>query len=114
AVILPAKLLDAFQETELDHVLLHELAHIARRDDWTNPAARLASALFVFHPAALWVLRRIDREREISCDDWVVSMTGSARPYATSLTRLFELCRGRNRMLLASGMAHRGSQLGER
>ena len=114
AVILPPSLLDEFGEADLDHVLLHELAHVARRDDWTNLAARLAGSFLVFHPAAMWILRRIDREREISCDDWVVTMTGSARPYATSLTRLFELCRSRNRMLLASGMATRASHLGER
>jgi beta-lactamase regulating signal transducer with metallopeptidase domain len=114
AVILPETLLAEFQEPELDHVLLHELAHLARRDDWTNLAARVASGVLALHPVGLWALRQIDREREMACDDWVVSMTGAARPYASSLTRLFELCRGRNRVLLASGMAARGSHLGER
>jgi beta-lactamase regulating signal transducer with metallopeptidase domain len=114
AVLLPESLLPEFGGAELDHVLLHELAHMARRDDWTNLAARLASALFAFHPVALWIVRQIDREREMACDDWVVSMTGEARPYATSLTRLFELCRARNRDMLATGMATRGSNLGER
>ncbi|MBZ5617958.1 MAG: M56 family metallopeptidase [Acidobacteriia bacterium] len=114
AVILPASLLTQFQEPELDHVLLHELAHIARQDDWSNLCARLASAVLLLHPAAAWVLRRIEREREIACDDWVVSMTGEARPYAASLARLFELCFSRRRMLLASGMAGRASHLGDR
>lgn len=114
AIVLPEPLLSKFQAPELDHVLLHELAHIARRDDWTNLFARLAAGLFVFHPVALWLLRQIDRDREIACDDWVVSMTGAARPYAISLTRLFELCRSRNRVLLASGMATRAGHLGER
>jgi hypothetical protein len=114
AVILPAPLLQQFQEPELDHVLLHELAHIARQDDWWNLYARLASAVLALHPVAAWVLRHIEREREIACDDWVVSMTGDARPYAASLARLFELCFVRRRMLLASGMAGRASHLGER
>lgn len=114
AVILPAPLLQQFQEPELDHVLLHELAHIARQDDWWNLCARLAGALLALHPVAAWVLRHIEREREIACDDWVVSMTGDARPYAASLARLFELCFARRRMLLASGMAGRASHLGER
>ncbi len=114
AVLLPAPLLQQFQEPELDHVLLHELAHIARQDDWWNLCARLASALLALHPVAIWVLRNIEREREIACDDWVVSMTGAARPYAASLARLFEVCFARRRMLLATGMAQRASQLGER
>ena len=114
AVILPASLVADFKDVDLDHVLLHELAHLARRDDWTNLAARLAAAVLAVHPVAAWVLQRIEREREIACDDWVVSMTGQPRPYAASLTRLFELCLARRRMLLASGMAERASHLGDR
>ena len=114
AVILPAQLAPQLEGQELDHVLLHELAHVARRDDWTNLAARTLTALVGLHPVAAWVLRRVERERELACDDWVVSMTGEARPYAASLARLFELCRDRRRMMLAAGMAGSGSHLGER
>lgn len=113
AVILPAALLAQFREPELDHVLLHELAHVDRRDDWTNLAALCVGAVAGLHPVAAWVLRQVARERELACDDWVVSRTGEARPYAASLARLFDLCRAR-RMMLATGMADHGSQLGER
>ena len=61
-VILPQTLLAEIAEPELDCVLLHELAHVARRDDWTNLLGRLASAVLVFHPVAMWVLRRIQRK----------------------------------------------------
>jgi beta-lactamase regulating signal transducer with metallopeptidase domain len=114
AVIVPEALLSEFSERELDHVLLHELAHVARRDDWSNLAARLGWAVFALHPVAVWVLRQIECEREIACDDWVVAATGEARPYAASLARLFELCFTRRRALLATGMAERASQLGDR
>ena len=114
AVVLPEALLADLTAAELDHVLLHELAHIARRDDWTNLLARLAWAVLALHPVAAWVLRQIDRQRELACDDWVVAATGAARPYAASLARLFELCTSRRRALLASGIADGGSQLGDR
>ncbi len=113
-VVLPERLLQQIDEPELDYVLLHELAHVARRDDWTNLLARVATALFAFHPVALWILKRIEREREIACDDWVVAKTGSARRYAATLARLFEVCRTRRHELLATGMARRSSHLGER
>ena len=113
-VILPEMLLEEIAEPELDYVLLHELAHVARRDDWTNLMGRLASAVLVFHPVATWVLRRIQREREIACDDWVVAATGSAVPYAFTLGRLAELCSARRRELLATEMAHRSSNISER
>jgi beta-lactamase regulating signal transducer with metallopeptidase domain len=114
AVILPAPLVEQFGEGELDHVLLHELAHVARRDDWTNLAVRSLGAIAGLHPVAAWAMRQIGRERELACDDWVVSRTGAARPYAASLARLFELCRARRRMVLAAGMAGSASHLGER
>jgi beta-lactamase regulating signal transducer with metallopeptidase domain len=113
-VILPEVLLEEIAEPELDYVLLHELAHVARRDDWTNLMGQLASAVFILHPLAAWVLRRIQREREIACDDWVVAATGSAAHYAVTLGRLAEFCSARRGQLLATEMAHRSSNISER
>ena len=112
-VILPQTLPEEIAEPELDYVLLHELAHVTRRDDWTNLIGRLASAVLAFHPVAAWVLRRIHREREIACDDWVVAATGSAVQYAFTLGRLAEFCSTR-RELLATEMAHKSSNISER
>jgi hypothetical protein len=113
-VILPDLLMEEIASQELDCVLLHELAHIARRDNWTNLVGRIASAVFLFHPVAAWVLGRIKREREIACDDWVVSATGSASQYAATLARVFEFCSTRRKELLATEMAGRSSNLRER
>lgn len=103
AVLLPDGLLTNLTPAEFEHVLLHELAHIARRDDWTKLAARLANAVLGLHPVAAFALARIEKERELACDDWVVAATGNARAYAASLARVFELSRGGPEML-ASGM----------
>ena len=114
AVILPESLLDRLQDRDLDHILLHELAHVARRDDWSNLAARALGALAGLNPVAAWAQRQVARERELATDDWVVAMTGEARPYAASLARMFELCGTRHRQVLATGMATSASHLGER
>jgi len=114
AVILPSALLAQFNESELDHVLLHELAHVARRDDWSSLLARVIGAFAGLHPVVAWTLRQIARDRELACDEWVVAHLGEARPYAASLARLFEVCRERRRVALATGMAERASRLGER
>ncbi len=114
AVILPASLLREISDAELDHILLHEIAHLKRGDQWSNLLARLAGAVLAIHPVALFVLRNIERERELACDEWVVAATGAPRPYAATLARLFELCRLRRSELLATGMADRSSRLGER
>jgi beta-lactamase regulating signal transducer with metallopeptidase domain len=114
AVIVPAKLAAELADSDFDHVLLHELAHVVRRDDWTNLAAKILGAMLILHPVAVWVAKRIERDREIACDDWVVCMTGDARSYAASLARLFELCHVQPREILAAGMANHGSTLGRR
>jgi beta-lactamase regulating signal transducer with metallopeptidase domain len=114
AVILPEPLARQLSPAELDHVLLHEMAHIARRDDWVQLAAAFLWSVLALHPVAAWVLRRIEREREIACDDWVVAATGAPQPYARSLARLFELCASRPVTILASGIGGRGSNLGDR
>jgi beta-lactamase regulating signal transducer with metallopeptidase domain len=113
-VILPERLIKEISGAELENVLLHELAHFARRDNWTNLLARLAACAVVLHPVAAWALSRIEGEREAACDDWAVAISGSAREYAATLARLFEVCGTRRRELLATGMAHRSSRLGER
>jgi uncharacterized protein (TIGR03435 family) len=118
AVILPASLESEITEEELRYVLLHEYAHLERRDDWWNLVAHLLGAALALHPAAWWILRQIGREREMACDDWVVARTGAARPYAASLARLSELRFARRKQLqgeaLAAGIFGGGSRLGER
>jgi uncharacterized protein (TIGR03435 family) len=114
AVILPGSLPGELAEGELDHVLLHEAAHLARRDDWSNLATRLVGAILALHPVAIWIMRQIEREREIACDDWVVARTGAARPYAASLARIFELRWASRNELLASGVLGPPSRLSDR
>jgi uncharacterized protein (TIGR03435 family) len=114
AVILPASLLDELSEPEREHVLLHEMAHLAGYDDWSNLAMRLLGAALALHPIAIWILRRIEREREMVCDDWVVARTSDARPYAATLARLFELRWSRRSEALAPGLFGRGTSVGNR
>jgi beta-lactamase regulating signal transducer with metallopeptidase domain len=114
AVLLPSSLVGHLDNNDLDHMLLHELAHLARRDDWTNLIVRAGWAMVGFYPVAAFILKRIDEERELACDDWVVEMTGSAKPYALSLSRLVEFRLMRSREMLATGIGGARSQVGDR
>src|SRR5262249_51967859 len=50
AVILPASLPSELSREEMNHVLLHESAHLARWDDWSNLLARALAAALALHP----------------------------------------------------------------
>lgn len=92
-ILFPENLLTQLAGEEFDQILLHELAHISRRDDWTFFGQQLIQAILFFHPAILLIGRNLNLEREVACDDWVVTLTGRRRLYATCLTRLIELAR---------------------
>jgi beta-lactamase regulating signal transducer with metallopeptidase domain len=111
AILIPQTLVDTLSNAELEHVVLHELAHLRRRDDWTNLAQKLIVAMFPIQPALYWIGHRLSIEREMACDDWVIAATGTVRPYAASLTKVAELTQWRRADILAAGAAGNRSQL---
>jgi bla regulator protein blaR1 len=90
AVIVPAWALRELSAAELNAVILHELAHLRRWDDWTNLAQKVLRAVFFFHPAVWWVENRLSLEREMACDDLVLAHTANPRAYAECLVSLAE------------------------
>lgn len=68
-LLLPEGLVQKLSASELRWVLLHEFAHLARRDHWIELFQQIVQVAFFFHPAA-WFSNRILREqREIACDE---------------------------------------------
>jgi beta-lactamase regulating signal transducer with metallopeptidase domain len=111
SILIPRALLDTLSDSELEHVVLHELAHLRRRDDWTNFAQKLIEAILPIQPAVYWIGHRMSIEREMACDDWVVATTGTAKPYAASLTKVAELSQWEHAGVLAVGATGNRSQL---
>lgn len=88
-VVLPAGLVDGADRSQIEHVLLHEFAHVRRRDAL---AARLCQWVQIglwFHPA-LWLARRqLELLREIECDGLVArTLRDEAPAYRLTLLRL--------------------------
>jgi beta-lactamase regulating signal transducer with metallopeptidase domain len=102
-ILLPPQVIDEFSAAELDAVLIHEISHIRRCDDWARLGEYLLAALFFCLPAVHWIIRQIDLQREIACDDLVLSQTGRPQDYARTLTRLAEMSVCSNRIELAPG-----------
>jgi len=91
AIAIAPRLVDQLSAGDLDRVLVHEWAHVQRRDDLAHVVQRLVRALVGWHPAAWWLERQLDFEREMACDEIVVRVTGSAKAYAQCLVAIAAL-----------------------
>lgn len=66
-------------------VVMHELAHIRRRDLWSGAAAALVTSILWFHPFAWILARRLREEQECACDDAVLNQGVAPSFYAELL-----------------------------
>jgi beta-lactamase regulating signal transducer with metallopeptidase domain len=106
SVVLPPWTLRELSLDELKVIVLHELAHLRRWDDWTNLAQKLVKAVFFFHPAVWWIESHLALEREVACDDLVLEQTANPEAYAASLVSVAEkFCAERVRMGRALALA---------
>jgi uncharacterized protein YjbI with pentapeptide repeats/beta-lactamase regulating signal transducer with metallopeptidase domain len=88
SILVPASWPANLEADELDKIVMHEYSHLRRADDWTAFIQRLTERLFWFNPAMRYIAGRANLEREIACDDWVVSEYASATSYAECLWRI--------------------------
>lgn len=122
AIILPAWMLEDRAdgnphfpaEEDLKYILLHEMAHLRRRDDWTNLVQRMIKSVLFFHPGMWWIERKLGLDREMACDDLVVAQTSSPRAYAQCLTSVAEKSFLRRQIALAQAAVSRVKQLSHR
>lgn len=87
-ILLPLGMLTSTPAVHVELILLHELAHVRRRDYAINLLRRVVESLFFYHPAVWWMSSVVAAEREQCCDDLVVQVTGDAHSYAAALVGL--------------------------
>jgi len=111
AIVIPHALLETLSHSELEQIVLHELAHLHRRDDWSNLAQKLIEAVLPIQPAIYWLGYQMSLAREMACDDWVIAATGTPGFYAAALTKVAELSQWQRAGVFAAGAAGNRSQL---
>ncbi|HZG25921.1 MAG TPA: M56 family metallopeptidase, partial [Chitinophagaceae bacterium] len=87
-ILIPVASINHLSVTQLEAILLHELAHIRRNDYLLNLYMATMEVLFFFNPFSRLLLQSIKEEREKCCDDWVLQFNYDPHQYATALLRL--------------------------
>ena len=109
SVIMPTDA-DSWSESRLRIVLLHELAHVKRRDCLTHLVAQIACAFYWFNPLAWIAAKRARTERERACDDLVLASGTRSCEYADELLDIARCMRGQRLAGVMAGaslaMAH--------
>jgi beta-lactamase regulating signal transducer with metallopeptidase domain/HEAT repeat protein len=105
-IVLPAECEGWSQERRLA-VLLHELAHVRRRDLLGHTLGRLVCAVYWFHPLVWTAARQLRAESERACDDLALACGTRATDYAEHLLDIVTSVRREGTPMVALAMARR-------
>jgi len=114
-VLIPMTMLSGLTPSQLDMLILHELAHIRRHDYLVNFIQSLVEILLFFHPGVRWVSKQMRNEREYCSDDIAVQHSGNPVAYAHTLADTASICNShRHHSIPAMAMAASGGDLKQR
>jgi RND family efflux transporter MFP subunit len=101
-LLLPAELWGRLDVSQQDAVLIHELAHLKRRDHWVRWLETIVLGIYWWNPVAWWARRELERTEEEACDAWVLSSRPTAASaYAEALIATTAFLAGISRQLPA-------------
>jgi hypothetical protein len=85
----PAALPAEFTDACIDGLIVHELAHIKRRDHIVGWIELAASVIWWWNPLFWFVRSALREQAELACDGWVIAaLPNGRRAYAESLLAL--------------------------
>lgn len=87
-IMVPEGLSRELETCEFEAVLLHELAHVKRRDNLSVGFVHLLTCLFWFHPMLWWIERRVIAEQERACDEIALRYGATPDEYASGILKV--------------------------
>jgi len=109
-VLFPIAAFNGLSVKDVEAIIAHELAHVARHDYLFNIVQSVCEILFFYHPGVWIISSQIRAERENSCDNIAIGLTGDKLSYAKALAavQIQQMEQGQLAMAFASS---RGSIL---
>lgn len=90
-VLFPIAFVNNLNTTQVEAIILHELAHIKRQDYLFNLLKVVMETILFFNPFVWALSKMIEKERENACDDMVLKQISTPIHYAKALVELEEL-----------------------
>jgi beta-lactamase regulating signal transducer with metallopeptidase domain len=87
-ILLPVSMVTQLTTAQIEAILVHELAHIRRKDYLLNLVVTVMELLYFFNPFARRLIAELKKEREHCCDDTVLEFRYDPHAYVTALLSL--------------------------
>jgi len=114
-ICLPTKAIEDLDDTQMEGMIAHELAHIARKDYYWTLGITLLNSIFFFQPLNRLAIREIKNTNELLCDAWAANITGDNLALAKCLLTVAEWIKHKPYShTLVAGMSLKKSELSER
>ncbi len=106
-ILIPFAAINNLSTQQVEAILLHELSHIRRFDYLFNLIINFIKTILYFNPFVRLFVKRIESERENSCDEMVVQFQYQPHEYASALLQLEKTVFQHHQMMIAaSGKEH--------
>jgi bla regulator protein BlaR1 len=103
AILVPIGIFAQLPAEQVEAILLHELAHIKRKDFLVNLIQSFTEVIFFFNPAITWISSLLREEREACCDDIVVKIMPRKKSYLEALVSFQDYSAGSSVHAMAFG-----------
>lgn len=87
-ILLPVAMINHLTPQQVEAILIHELAHIRRKDYLLHLLVTVLEGLFFFNPFSRLLISQLKKEREHCCDDLVLQFKYDPHAYVSALLSL--------------------------
>ena len=89
-VLLPIAICNQLTTKEIETILMHEIAHILRKDYIINIIISLNQTILFFNPFSILLIKEMSLQREIACDLMVIKNNPEKVEYMNALLKIAE------------------------